>query len=168
MSCIGNLKLGQWRQLFIMSKSCTFNNLNNFVSLEGNVSEFRSLSKVQNLEIPLSRPSPPISGPKRASTGAAGTWSCSHLPQSRSPSRDSAHGRGGTGADRRRSTWVNLSGHGQRKGGVLDPFRFLLSLSHPPSPLLTSAISAHHHRPPPLSLIAVQARGMVHHCRHFL
>jgi hypothetical protein len=133
-----------------MSKSSTLTSWNNFGPWEGSVFEFRSLSRVQNLEIQSARPSPPMSGPKRASTGAIDTRSHSRPPQSRSPSGDHAHSREGTGAGHRRSSLTHmgapvLSGRGQLKGGVLDPFHFLLTSSRLPSPLLT--IAGHPHSP---------------------
>jgi hypothetical protein len=78
MYSVGNLKLGQWRKLFNMSISSTLKSWNNFGPWEGIVFEFRSFSRVENLKIQSAGPSPPISGPKWASTGAIGTAPTRH------------------------------------------------------------------------------------------
>jgi hypothetical protein len=169
MSDSGNFKLGQSRTLFIMSQCRTLTSLNNFGPLEGSVFEFRSLSRVQNLEIQSVGPSPPINNPKWASTGPTCTQSRYRPPQMRSPSGDRAHDKEGAGAGRHRPTSVRRAYPGVDSSSEESSTHF--TSSRPPAPLLhssTSTISAHHHRPPPFSLITVQAREKVRRRHLFL
>jgi hypothetical protein len=167
MSCSANFKLGQSRTLFIMSQCRTLTSLNNFGPSEGSVFEFRSLSRVQNLEIQSVGPSPLIDSPKWASTGPTCTQSPYRPPQMWSPSGDRAHDKEGTSAGRHRPTSVHRAYPGVDSSSKESSTHF--TSSRLPAPLLrsaTSTISAHHPRPPPFSLIAVQAEEKVR--RHHL